>query len=158
MHILKTSKFNQRYLLLGYYNNHFDKIGKSPTIDNHANHINGVGCTQIINKPTRHCSSCSPIIDHAYINSTSLSQVLLFILQEDIFDRLPVCIKHKCNLSKNTKQGHYPKITQNGLKFFQEYLNNKPFTPEWLYPNNCNLDKLLYLLNEFISQHFPKKM
>ena len=28
--------------------------------------------------------------------------------------------------------------------------------PEWLYPSNYNLDKQRNLLNEIISQHFPK--
>ena len=49
-------------------------------------------------------------------------------------------------------------MTQEGLEFFLEHLNNKLSTPEWLYPSNYNLDKLLNLLNELISQHFPKKM
>ena len=53
VHILKTFRCNQRYLVLGDYNIHYDKIGESPAIDNYANHINGIGCTQIINKPTR---------------------------------------------------------------------------------------------------------
>ena len=79
VHILKTLKSNQRYLVLGDYNIHYDKIDESPTLDNYANHINGIGCTQIINKPIRICSSCSSVINHAYINSTSLSQVSSFI-------------------------------------------------------------------------------
>ena len=94
VHILKTFKSNQRYLVLGDYNIHYDKIGESPTMDNYTNHINGIGCTQIINRPTRIRSSSSSVIDHAYINSTSLSQVSSFILQEDISDHLPVCIKY----------------------------------------------------------------
>ena len=158
VHVLETLKPNQRYLVLGNYNNHYDKIGESPTIDNYANHINGIGCTQIINKSTRICLSCSSVIDHAYINSTSFSQVSLFIFQEDISDHLPLCIKYQCHFNRNTKQPHYRKITQKGLKFFLEHLNNKLPTPEWLYPSNYNLDKLLNLLNELISQHFPKKM
>ena len=160
VHILKTFKSNQRYLVLGDYNIHYDKIGESPTIDNYANHINGIGCTQIINKPTRICSFWSSVINHAYVNSTSLSQVSSFILQEDISDHLPVCVKYQCKFNRNTKRPHYRKITQEGLKLFLEHLNNKLSTPEWLYPNpsNYNLDKLLNLLNELISQHFRKKM
>ena len=111
---------------------------------------------QFINKPTRICSSCSSVIDHAYINSPSLSQVSSFILQEDISDHLPVCIKCQCNFNRNTKRTHYRKITQEGLEFFLEHLNNKLSTPEWLYPSNYNLDKLLNQLNDLISQHFPK--
>ena len=157
-HILKTFKSNQRYLVLSDYNIHFDKIDKSPTIDSYVNHINGIGCTQIINKPTRICSSCSSVIDYAYINSTSLSQVSSFILQEDISDHLPVCIKYQCKPNRNSKRPYYRKITQEGLEFFLELLNKKLTAPEWLYPNNYNLDKLFKLLNELISQHFPKKM
>ena len=85
-------------------------------------------------------------------------QVSLFILQEDISDHLPACIKYQCNFNRNTKRPHYRKITQEGLEFFLEHLNNKLSTPEWLYPSNYNLDKLLNLLNDLIPQHFPKKM
>ena len=35
---------------------------------------------------------------------------------------------------------------------------DKLSTPQWLYPSNYNLDKLFNLLNELITQHFPKKM
>ena len=31
VHILKTFKSNQRYLVSGYYNIHYDKIGETPT-------------------------------------------------------------------------------------------------------------------------------
>ena len=85
-------------------------------------------------------------------------QVSSFMLQEDISDHLPVCIKYQCNFNRNTKRPHYHKITQKGLEFFLEHLNNKLSTPELLYPNNYNLDKLLNLLNDLISQHFPKKI
>ena len=30
--------------------------------------------------------------------------------------------------------------------------------PEWLYPNNCNLNKLLNPPNELTSQHFPQNI
>ena len=137
---------------------HYDIIGESPTIDNYENRINGIGCTQIISKPTRICSSCSSVIDHAYINSTSLSQVSSFIFQENISDHLLVCTKYQCNFNRNTKRSHYRKITQEGFEFFLAHLNNKLSTPDWLYPGNYTLDKLLNLLNELISQHFHKKM
>ena len=158
MHILKTFKSNQRYLVLGDYSIHNDKIGESPTIDNYANHINDIRCSQFINKPTRNRSSWSSVIDHAFINSTSLSQVSSFILKEDISDHFPVCIKYQCNFNGNTEQPHYRKIILKGLEFFLEHLNNKLSIPEWLCPSNYNLDELLNVLNELISLHFPKKM
>ena len=70
-------------------------------------------------------SSCSSVIDHAYINSTSLSQVSSFIVQEDISDHLPVGIKYQCNFNRNTKRPHYRKTTQEGLEFFLEHLNDR---------------------------------
>ena len=74
---------------------HYDNVGESPTIDNYANHINDIGCTQIISQPTGISSSYSSVIDHAYINSTLLSQVSLFILQDEIYyDHLSVCYKY----------------------------------------------------------------
>ena len=157
VHILKTLKSNQRYLVLGDYNIHYDKIGESPTTDDYTNHI-----IDIANKSSTSlsgiCSSCSSVIDRTYINSTSLSQVQSFILQEEISDHLPLRIKYQCNPNRNFKRPHYRKITQEGFEFFLEHLNNKLTAPEWLYPNSYNLDKLINLLNDLISQHFPKKM
>ena len=92
------------------------KLANPQTIDNYANHINGIGCAQIIIKSTCSCtqiisSSCSSVIDHAYINSTSLSQVSSFVLQEDISDHLPLCVKYQYKPNKNTKRLHCCKIT-----------------------------------------------
>ena len=103
----KTFKSNQRYLVLGDSNNiHYDKIGESPTIDNYANPINGIGCTQIIIKSTRICSSCIFVIDHVYTNSTSLSKVSSFVLQGDISHNLSLCIKYQYKPNRNTKRPH----------------------------------------------------
>ena len=49
----KRGTDNRGSTVLGDYNIHYDKIGESPTLDNYANHINGIECTQSINKPIR---------------------------------------------------------------------------------------------------------
>ena len=61
------------------FNIHYDKIDTSKTIEDYANHINSVGCVQLINKPTRICATCSSTIDHAYINATCASNVSTLI-------------------------------------------------------------------------------
>ena len=72
VHILKSLTSNQQYLVLGDFNIPDDKIGESPTTANYTNHINGIRCAQINNKPTRICASCSLVIDHAYVNTCSM--------------------------------------------------------------------------------------
>ena len=158
MHILKTFKSTQGYLVLGDFNIHYHQIGESTAIDNYANHINGIGYTQVITKPTKTCSSCSSVIDHSYINCASLSVASSLFLQEDILDYLPICVTYQCSPSTNTKRSHCHKITQVGLEFFLEHLNNKPIAPNRLYSNSYNLNKLCNLLNKLTSQHFRKKM
>ena len=105
--IIKSFKTYQKYLVMGDFNIHYDKIDTSKTIEDYANHINSVGCVQLINKPTRICATCSSTIDHAYINSTCASNVSTLILQEDISDHLPLCVKYRCIPSIKTSQRPY---------------------------------------------------
>ena len=62
--IIKSFKTNQKYLVLGDLNIHYDKMDTSKHIADYINHINCIGCLQLINKPTRICATYSSIIDH----------------------------------------------------------------------------------------------
>ena len=68
--IIKSLKTYQKYLVTGNFNIYYDKIDISKIIEDYANHINSVGCVQLINKPTRICATCRSTIDHFYINAT----------------------------------------------------------------------------------------
>ena len=69
VNILKSFKSSQKYVILGDFNIHYDKINKLSDITDYANHVQSVGCKQLIDKPTRIFESCSSSIDHIYINS-----------------------------------------------------------------------------------------
>ena len=64
--ILKSFKVGQNYLVLGDININYNltKLQDSLTIANHANHINSVGCVQLIDKPTKITANSSSVIDH----------------------------------------------------------------------------------------------
>ena len=75
--ILQNFKADQNYVVLGDININYNKIQDSPTIANYANHINRVGCEQLINKSTRITANSSSVIDHIY---TILKGFLCFLI------------------------------------------------------------------------------
>ena len=117
--IIKSFTTNQKYLVLGNLNIHYDKMDTPKHIADYINHINCIGCLQLIDKPTRICTTCSSIIDHVYINATFASDVSTVILQEDVSDHLPLCVKYCCAPTIKTSQRPYiRRITQESIEPF----------------------------------------
>ena len=128
--IIKSFKTYQKYLVMGDFNIHYDKINTSMTIEDYANHINSVGCVQLINKSTRICATCSSTIDHAYTNATCASNVSSVILQKDMSDHLPLCVKCRCIPTIKTSQRPYTRsIKQECIESFLSDLKDALFSP-----------------------------
>ena len=154
--IIKSFKTNQKYLVLGDLNIHYDKMDTSKHIDDYINHINCIGCLQLINKPTRICTTCSSIIDHVYINATFANDVSTVILQEDVSDLLPLCVKYCCAPTIKTSQRPYiRRITLESIEPFSSNLDDALLSPDMLH--SIDLEKLLNLISGLANQHFPKK-
>ena len=66
----------------------YANCSKYTAITNYANLISDVGCTLIINLPTRIGQKSSTIIDHIYTNTTFINQITPIVFLEDIFDHL----------------------------------------------------------------------
>ena len=155
--IIKSFKTYQKYLVMGDFNIHYDKLDTSKTIEDYANHINSVGCMQLINKPTTICATCSSTIDHVYINATCASNVSTVILQEDISDHLPLCVNYRCiRTIKTSKRPYTRSIKQESIESFLSDLNDALFSPEMF---NCNnVEKLCNLIGDLTNQYFPAKI
>ena len=90
VNILKSFKSSQKYVVLGDFNIHYDKINKLSGISDYAHQVQSVGCIQLIDKPTRISESCSSSIDHICTNWAHTSQVTPTIIYDDISDRMPI--------------------------------------------------------------------
>ena len=155
--IMKSFKTNQKYLVLGDLNIHYNKMDTSKHIADYINHINCIGCLQLINKLTRICTTCSSIIDHVYINTTFVSDVPAVILQEDVSDHLPLCVKYCCAPTIKTSQRPYiRRITQESIEPFLSDLDDASLSPDMLHSNDR--EKLRNLISGLTNQHFPKKI
>ena len=84
--VIKSFKSNQNYIVLGDFNINYDKVTTQQSISDYANHINNVGCEQLIDKPTRICQTTGSIIDHIYVNSILKDHAQPIIFYEDISD------------------------------------------------------------------------
>ena len=79
----------------------------------YINQIASLGCIQLIDKQTRISQTSNTAIDHIYVNSSLLNNVLIFIFFEDISDHLPICVEIRCKPNKTTaKRPHTRKLTQ----------------------------------------------
>ena len=91
------------------------------TISNYANRIDGVGCSQLVDKPTRisQISGTGTIILHIYINSTLINYVSPAIIRDDISDHTPICAEFRCTPNKKcTKQRLIQTLTSEGVDLF----------------------------------------
>ena len=120
--ILKKFKAGQNYAVLGDININYNKIKDSPTIANYANHINRVGCVQLIDKPTRITANSSSIIDHIYTNSALVNGITPTIISEDISDHTPICAEVKCKYS--VKASSHPLVRRLSRKSIELFLKN----------------------------------
>ena len=108
VNILKSFKSSQKYVILGDSNIHYDKINKLSGITDYVNHVQSVGCIQLIDKPTRMSASCSSIIDHIYTNSAHTSQVTPTITYDDISDHMSICAEITVSANLLINQFHSP--------------------------------------------------
>ena len=143
--------------MLGDLNIHYDKMATSKHIADYINHINCIGCLQLINKLTRKCTTCSSIIDHVYIYATFAGDASTVILQEDVSDHLPLCVKYCCaSIIKTLQRPYIRRITQESIEPFLSDLNDALLSPDMLH--STDLEKLLNLMGGLTNQHYPKKI
>ena len=100
VNIIKSFNRREKFIVLGDFNINYGSIASSPNIADYVNHINSLGCLQLVDKPTRITQTSTTIIDHFDIDSISLSDVTPTIFCKDISDHLPVCAEIKCRPSK----------------------------------------------------------
>ena len=143
--------------MLGDFNINYDKVTTQQSISDYANHINNVGCEQLIDKPTRICQTTGSIIDHIYVNSLLKDHVQPIIFHEDISDHLPICATIKCKpIEKAANRPYRRKISQENIALFLEDLRTSLNKPKMR--NNKNLDDLVTLMNKLTNAYFPKRM
>ena len=143
-------------MILGDFNIHYNKINKLSGITDYANHVQSVGCIQLIDKPTRISESCSSINDHIYTNSVQTGQVTPTIIYDDISDHMPICAKIKCKPPhKSIPRPLVQRLARANMELFLEDLDQS--LRNFTYCNNTDLNAIISLMNDLTDRHFPKK-
>jgi len=140
------------------FNVNYDNLANQLIAD-YSNHINNVGCIQLIDKPKRinQSTGTGTIIDHIYTNTNFSNLITPIVLCEDISAHLPVYAELRCMPKKNViKRPFVRKFTREKIYSFLVDLSNKIETTEMR--GNNDLSKLLSIMNNLTNQHFPQKM
>ena len=61
---IKSFKAKENYLVFDDFNIDCMDSNSTASVSKYVNHINNLGCAQLIDKPTRICNTTSTIIDH----------------------------------------------------------------------------------------------
>ena len=124
---------------------------------NSINHISSVGCTQLINQPIRITQTSSTVIDHIYVNSMSVSHVILTIVSEDISDHVPIFAEFICKQSKKSaKRPHARILSQENIDLFLANLNTLIYDLD--RNKDYNLEKLIKIMLYLANQYFQKNL
>ena len=143
-------------MILGNFNIHYDKINKLSGITDYANHVQSVGCIQLIDKPTRIFESCSSIIDHIYTNSVHTGQVTPIIIYDDMSDRTPICTEIKCKPPhKSIPRPFVRRLERANMELFLGDLDQS--LRNFTYCYNTDLNSIISLMNDLTNRHFSKK-
>ena len=156
INVIKSFKANENYVVLGDFNVNYDERSSTPAIKQYINHISSVGCTKLINQPTRITQTSSTIINHIYVNSMSVSHVIPTIMSEDISHHFPIFAEFICKQSKKSAKHPYAKkLSQENSDLFLANLNRLIYYLE--INKDCNLEKLIKIMLDLTNQYFPKK-
>ena len=157
VHVIKTFKTNPNYIVLGEFNINYKETPLSPNVLNCADHISSIGCIQLIDKPTRITSTFNTIIDHIYVNTALLDQILPVIFHDDISDHLPISAEFRCRTQKKSSERPITRLlNQKNIELFLSKLNQKLNKPEMQH--NCNLNSLIKSLSDLTDLCCSKKM
>ena len=140
----------------GDFNIDYDNINSSQIISNYANHINRIGCSQLVDKPSRisQISGVGTIIDHIFINSTLINYVLPKIIQDGISDHKTIYAGFKCKPTKKcTKRPLIRKLTGEGVDLFLAYLTYRLSSQE--LHDKLSLETLISLMSDLTNHYFP---
>ena len=115
-----------------------------------------IGCMQFVDKPTRITSTSNTIIDHIYVNTALLGQILPVIFYNDISDHLPICAEFRCRTQKkSSKRPINRPLNQENIELFLSKLNEELNKPEMQH--NCDLNSLIKILSDLTNSCCPKK-
>ena len=88
---LKTYK---RFIILGDINIDYNCYNSSNSVRIYANGITSLGCKQLISCPTRISLKKKSILDHIYVDSTMIDEVVTTaVIEHDISDHFPIVVK-----------------------------------------------------------------
>ena len=148
-------KSSKKYTILGDFNIDVHKCHSLPHIKNYFNHINSLGCTQLINKPTRITESSETLTNHIYTNVTMLSQIIPSITTYDISDYLPVLAQIKLSLKEKHVQRPLVRIIKReNIDSFLADLELLVNTQETKCSNSMQV--LIDIMQNLVDTHFPK--
>ena len=151
---VKSFNDNQKYLIFGDFNIDYKKVNNIISISNYATHVNNLGCTQLIDKPTRVCETTSTVIDHLYPNSLFTRDILAAVVQHDISDHLPIFAKYKfTNVKKKDDRLFTRKFSPKNVELFLASLNSELANNQVKF--DYNLNHVIEILSKFTNKFFP---
>ena len=123
---IKALKAKQNYLVFGDFNIDYMDSNSITSVSNYVNHINNLGCAQLIDKPTRICNTTSTTIDHIYINVTFTSDISAAIIRHDISDHLPTFVELKtAHITKKSTGQLFRNFSSDGIELFLTELESE---------------------------------
>ena len=156
MHILKSLKTNQNYVIMGDFNIHCENISTYSNVADYANHVQSVGGMQLIDKPTCISKTCDSIIDHIYTNPAHINRVTTTVICDDISDHFPIWAAYKCKPNTSSSSSPYVRCkTHEKVDMYLEDLYNSLYSS---MNNEIKLNNIIALMSDVTNLCFPKKM
>ena len=128
---------------MGDFNINYANLNSISTLTNYDNHINALGCSQLVNLPTRVTPTTSSVIDHIYVNHAALTCINPAGIQHDFSDHMPVIVEYrKTSIKKKMQCPATGRFCKTSFELFLADLQTRSETPEFQQSDN-----LSYLIN-----------
>ena len=140
---------------MGDFNINYANLNSISTLTNYDNHINALGCSQLVNLPSRVTPTTSSVINHIYVNHAALTCINPAVIQHDFSDHMPVIVEHRKTSIKKEMQRPAPRrFCKTSFELFLADLETRSETPE--FQQSDNLSYLINLLEDLTNKYFPK--
>ena len=105
---IRSIKSRQQYIVMGDFHINYANLNSISTLTNYDNHINALGCSQLVNLPTRVTPTTSSVIDHIFVNHAALTCINPAVIQHDFSDHMPVIVEYrKTSIKKEMQTSRY---------------------------------------------------
>ena len=139
---------------MGDFNNNYANLKSISALTYYDNHINVLGCFQLVNLPTRVTPTTSSVIDHINVNHAALTCINPTVVQHDFSDHMPVIVEYrKTSIKKEMQRPATRRFCETSFELFLADLETRSETSE--FQQSDNLSYLKILLEDLSKNIFP---